>query len=139
MRVLLVAYPGAGKGTQATKLAAHYGIAQLSSGEFLRTEVARGTRIGKVAADYLERGDLVPVEVVLEVLSHRSSKQPRAVASCSMAFPSSLRQAEAARSLRNRMDSNCKPSSTSGSAGKSWRSDFETTPGAKDGQTTTSS
>jgi adenylate kinase len=69
MRLLLVAYPGAGKGTQAAKLAAHYKIAHLSSGALLRTEVANGTRIGQTAADYLQRGDLVPDELVIEMLS----------------------------------------------------------------------
>ena len=58
VRLLLVAYPGAGKGTQAAKLAVHYGIAHLSSGDLLRAEVASDTRIGRVAADYLRRGDL---------------------------------------------------------------------------------
>ena len=69
MRLLLVAYPGAGKGTQATRLAAHYGVPQLSSGELLRAEVQGGSRIGKAAEDYLRRGDLVPDELVLRVLS----------------------------------------------------------------------
>ncbi len=69
MRLLLVAYPGAGKGTQAEKLATHYDIAHLSSGELLRTEEARGTKIGKAAADYLRRGDLVPDELIFEMLS----------------------------------------------------------------------
>ena len=68
MRLLLVAYPGAGKGTQATRLAARYEIAHLSSGALLRAEVANGTRIGRIAADYLRRGDLVPDELVFEVL-----------------------------------------------------------------------
>ena len=52
MRLLLVAYPGAGKGTQAAKLAAHYCIAHLSSGALLRAEVARGSEIGRIAAEF---------------------------------------------------------------------------------------
>ena len=58
MRLLLVGPPGAGKGTQAKRLAAHYEIAHLASGDLLRREVERGTPIGKVAADYMRRGDL---------------------------------------------------------------------------------
>ena len=57
MRLLLVGPPGAGKGTQAKRLAAHYEIAHLASGDLLRREVERGTPIGKVAADYMRRGD----------------------------------------------------------------------------------
>ncbi len=68
MRLLLVAPPGAGKGTQATKLAAHYGIAHLSSGELLRAEVSAGSKIGQAAAGYLREGNLVPDELVIEIL-----------------------------------------------------------------------
>jgi len=64
-----VAPPGAGKGTQAARLASHYGMAHLSSGELLRREVAAGTEIGREAAAYLERGDLVPDELVIEILT----------------------------------------------------------------------
>ena len=99
MRLLLVAYPGAGKGTQATKLAAHYGIALLSSGELLRTEVARGTPIGKVAADYLRRGDLVPDELVFEMLSAPLLEAASHGGYVLDGFPRTLRQAEAAYSV----------------------------------------
>jgi adenylate kinase len=68
MRLLLVAPPGAGKGTQAKLLAAHFGIAHLASGDLLRREVAAGTEIGRAAAAYLERGDLVPDRLVIEML-----------------------------------------------------------------------
>lgn len=96
MRLLLVAYPGAGKGTQAEKLAAHYRIAHLSSGALLRDEVARGTKIGRIAADYLERGDLVPDEVVLEMLSARVLEAARNGGYVLDGFPRTLRQAEEA-------------------------------------------
>lgn len=69
MQLLMVAPPGAGKGTQAKKLAAHYGIAHLSSGDLFRREVAAGTPIGQEAAEYVKRGDLVPDRLVLEILA----------------------------------------------------------------------
>ena len=99
MRLLLVAYPGAGKGTQATKLAVHYGIAQLSSGELLRAEVAHGTRIGMVAADYLRRGDLVPDELVFEMLSAPLLEAATNGGYVLDGFPRTLRQAEVAYSV----------------------------------------
>jgi adenylate kinase len=99
MRLLLVAYPGAGKGTQATKLAAHYGIAQLSSGELLRAEVARGTRIGVLAADYLRRGDLVPDDLVFEMLSAPLLEAATNGGYVLDGFPRTLRQAEVAYSV----------------------------------------
>ncbi len=99
MRLLLVAYPGAGKGTQATKLAAHYGIAQLSSGELLRAEVTRGTRIGMLAADYLRRGDLVPDDLVFEMLSAPLLEAATNGGYVLDGFPRTLRQAEVAYSV----------------------------------------
>ena len=66
---MLVAPPGAGKGTQAARLSTHYAIAHLSSGELLRKEVAADTKIGRIAVDYLRRGDLVPDELVIEILA----------------------------------------------------------------------
>jgi adenylate kinase len=69
MRLLMVAPPGAGKGTQAARLAAHYRIAHLSSGDLFRREVAEDTPIGREAKGYLSRGDLVPDRLVLEMLA----------------------------------------------------------------------
>jgi len=69
MRLLMVAPPGAGKGTQATLLADHYAIAHLSSGDLFRKEIAAGSEVGRQAADYLARGDLVPDRVVLDLLA----------------------------------------------------------------------
>jgi adenylate kinase len=104
MRLLLVAYPGAGKGTQAARLAAHYGVALLSTGQLLRAEVDRGTRIGKAAAGYLRRGDLVPDELVLEVLSSRLLEAARSGGFVLDGFPRTLSQAEAAYSLAQEKD-----------------------------------
>lgn len=96
MRLLLVAPPGAGKGTQATLLAAHYGIAHLSSGDLLREEVVAGTKIGRIAADYLRRGDLVPDELVIEALSMRVLEAAREGGYVLDGFPRTVRQAEEA-------------------------------------------
>lgn len=68
MRVLLIGAPGAGKGTQAQKIADHFGVAHLSSGDLLREHVAQGTSIGQTAQAYMARGDLVPDAVVLDML-----------------------------------------------------------------------
>ena len=96
MRILLVAYPGAGKGTQAAKLSAHYGIAHLSSGALLRAEVAQGTKIGRIAADYLRRGDLVPDDLVIEMLSVPVLEAAEKGGYVLDGFPRTLRQAEEA-------------------------------------------
>ena len=96
MRLLMVAPPGAGKGTQATRLAAYYEIAHLSSGDLFRKEVAAGSEIGKEAAAYLAKGDLVPDSLVIEMLG------PHVLASVQQGgyvldgFPRTLPQAEEA-------------------------------------------
>lgn len=104
MQLLLVAYPGAGKGTQATKLASHYGIAHLSSGELLRAEVTHGTRIGRAVADYLSRGDLVPDELVFEMLSAPVLEAVRNGGYVLDGFPRTLRQAEMAYSIAKEIE-----------------------------------
>jgi adenylate kinase len=96
VRLLLVAYPGAGKGTQAAKLASHYGITHLSSGALLRAEVAHGTKIGRIAADYMKRGDLVPDELVIEMLSVPVLEAAGNGGYVLDGFPRTLRQAEEA-------------------------------------------
>jgi adenylate kinase len=99
MRLLMVAYPGAGKGTQAKMLASHYGIQHLSSGALLRHEVNHGTRIGRIAADYLENGDLVPDELVSEMLAASIFEAARGGGYVLDGYPRTLRQAEEAYSL----------------------------------------
>jgi len=99
MRVLLVAPPGAGKGTQATKLADHFGVVHLSSGDLLRQEVRSGTAIGLTAADYLQRGDLVPDELLFTMLVEPIIQASRHGGYVLDGFPRNLRQAEAAYKL----------------------------------------
>lgn len=68
VRVLLIGPPGSGKGTQGRRIAAHFSVSYLSSGELLRAQVAAGTELGQRVADDLAAGDLVPDDLMLEVL-----------------------------------------------------------------------
>ncbi|GLZ02042.1 adenylate kinase [Actinoplanes sp. NBRC 103695] len=68
MRVLLVAPPGAGKGTQGALIATHFGVPHIATGDLLRDHVARGTALGRSVRDHLSRGELVPDEVVLDMV-----------------------------------------------------------------------
>jgi adenylate kinase len=65
MRVLLIGPPGAGKGTQATRIAAHFDLVRIATGDLLRQEVASGSELGRTAKAYIDRGDLVPDDVVI--------------------------------------------------------------------------
>ena len=68
MRVLMIAPPGAGKGTQGALIAAHFGIPHIATGELLRDHVARRTSLGLAVQEYLDRGELVPDQVVLDMV-----------------------------------------------------------------------
>ncbi len=68
MIVLLVGPPGAGKGTQAKRLASHYGLPQIATGDLLRAAVHAGTPLGLAAKAAMDRGDLVPDEVILGIM-----------------------------------------------------------------------
>ncbi|MBA2325283.1 MAG: adenylate kinase [Actinobacteria bacterium] len=70
-RVVLLGKQGAGKGTQAARLAEHYGIPHVSTGELLRAAAAAGTEFGKKAEEYMNRGELVPDDVVFGLLAER--------------------------------------------------------------------
>jgi adenylate kinase len=71
MRVLMIAPPGAGKGTQGEVIAEHFGVPHIATGDLLRDHVARGTDIGRQVAGYLDRGELVPDEVILDMVRER--------------------------------------------------------------------
>lgn len=68
MRLLLLGGPGAGKGTQAQPIAARFGLTHLSSGDMLRREVALGSPTGLAARAFMERGDLVPDDLIIGML-----------------------------------------------------------------------
>jgi adenylate kinase len=68
MRVLMVAPPGAGKGTQSAVIAAHFDIPHIATGDLLREHVARRTELGRAVQERLDRGELVPDEIVLDMV-----------------------------------------------------------------------
>jgi adenylate kinase len=68
VKVLMIAPPGAGKGTQGVVIAAHFGIPHIATGDLLRDHVSRQTELGREVQHFLDRGELVPDEVVLEMV-----------------------------------------------------------------------
>jgi len=75
MRLILVGPPGAGKGTQAVFLAAHYGIPHISTGDIFRANIKGETELGKLAKSYMDAGNLVPDSVTNEMLKDRDKKR----------------------------------------------------------------
>ena len=99
MRLVLLGPPGAGKGTQAERLAASHRIARLSTGDMLRAAVAAGTPVGLQARDIMARGELVPDEVVIALIAERMRAPDAARGFILDGFPRTVRQAEALERL----------------------------------------
>jgi adenylate kinase len=93
--ILFLGAPGAGKGTQAVKLSEKLGIPHISTGDMFREAVSKGTELGKKAKEYMDRGELVPDEVVIGIVKERIS-QPDCEKGCILdGFPRTVAQAEA--------------------------------------------
>ncbi len=95
MRFIFLGPPGAGKGTQARTLAAEQGIPQIATGDMLREAVASGSRLGIEAKSYMDRGALVPDEVVIGLVAERLDRDDAKKGFILDGFPRTVAQAEA--------------------------------------------
>jgi adenylate kinase len=95
MRLVLLGPPGAGKGTQAVRLAKHLSCAVVSTGDIFREHVAEGTPLGRTAQEYMDSGDLVPDEVVISMVMERIAEDDCAKGFVLDGFPRTVAQAEA--------------------------------------------
>ena len=94
MRLILVGPPGAGKGTQAVHLAAHFGIPHISTGDIFRTNIKGETELGKLAKLYMDAGNLVPDSVTNEMLKDRISHDDASNGFLLDGYPRNVGQAE---------------------------------------------
>jgi adenylate kinase len=104
MRIILLGAPGSGKGTQGRALAERFGVRHVSTGDLLRAHIADGTEIGRAAAPYVERGDLVPDELMLQVAGSAVAEAASEGGYVLDGFPRTLAQAKGAYELAGAAD-----------------------------------
>jgi len=96
IKVVFLGPPGAGKGTQALKIAEKFGVPHISTGDILRAAVKEGTELGRLAKSYMDKGELVPDEVIIGIIKERLSQPDVKEKGFILdGFPRTLKQAEA--------------------------------------------
>ena len=104
MRLVLVVPPGAGKGTQAQFIASHLSIPKISTGDIFRANVSGGTELGRRAQAYMGRGDLVPDEVTIAMVTDRLQEDDAQAGFLLDGFPRNVPQAETLEKLLSSWD-----------------------------------
>ena len=95
MRIVLLGPPGAGKGTQAARVACRFDAPHVATGDIFRASVAEGTEFGRTAQEYMDRGDLVPDDVVIAMVAERLASDDCQSGFVLDGFPRTVDQAEA--------------------------------------------
>lgn len=103
--VVLLGGPGAGKGTQAERLSQNLGIPQVSTGDLFREHLKKETELGLLARGYMDRGELVPDQVTVDMVRDRLSRPDAARGAILDGFPRTIAQAEALNVLLAELDS----------------------------------
>ena len=104
MKLILLGAPGAGKGTQAEKISKEFNIPTLSTGAILRKNVSEGTELGVKAKEYMDKGHLVPDEIVIGMVADYLSADEQANGYILDGFPRSIPQAEALDAMGVKLD-----------------------------------
>ncbi len=104
MKLILIGCPGAGKGTQAKKLSKHFDIAHISTGDLLREQIELKTELGKKVTDIMNAGQLVPDEIVTQILSQRIERDDCKKGYILDGYPRNLSQAEGLADIIGEVD-----------------------------------
>ena len=106
MKILLIGPPGGGKGTQAKKLSSKFNIPQISTGDMLRDHVKRMSELGIEAKEFMDKGELVPDELILKMMKSKLSDNDCSNGYILDGFPRTLPQAKGLDALLDNIDSN---------------------------------
>ncbi|MBQ9833410.1 MAG: adenylate kinase [Clostridia bacterium] len=99
MKLILLGAPGAGKGTQAERIAEQYGLAHISTGDMLRAEMKKGTELGVMAKSFTDKGELVPDDVIIAMVQKRISERDCDNGFLLDGFPRTVNQADALKTI----------------------------------------
>ena len=105
MRIIMLGAPGAGKGTQAKKIAEKYGTPHISTGDIFRANIKNGTELGKKAKTYMDQGLLVPDELTCDLVVDRIQQEDAVNGYVLDGFPRTIPQAECLTEALNKLDS----------------------------------
>lgn len=101
LRIILLGAPGVGKGTQAKLIAKNFDICHISTGEMFRVEIAKGSELGKISKSYMDKGQLVPDEITIQIIKEKLKRPACSNGFLLDGFPRTTAQAEALDKLLN--------------------------------------
>jgi len=107
IRLILLGPPGSGKGTQASVIANCYGLSHISTGEMLRSAVSQGTELGLKAKEYMDRGDLVPDELIFGIVRDRLTANDALNGWLLDGFPRNAEQAKVLETMLKEIHQSC--------------------------------
>lgn len=97
--IIIFGAPGSGKGTYSDEIVARYGMGHISTGDVLRSEIKNGTELGKIAKGYIDNGQLIPDELMIDILAKTYDALPAGKGVIFDGFPRTIAQAEALKKM----------------------------------------
>ena len=97
--IIIFGAPGSGKGTYSDAIVERYGMGHISTGDVLRAEIKNGTELGKIAQGYISKGQLIPDELMIDILAKTYDAQPAGRGVIFDGFPRTIAQAEALKKM----------------------------------------
>lgn len=97
--IIIFGAPGSGKGTYSAEIASRYGMGHISTGDVLRAEIKNGTELGRIAQGYIDNGQLIPDELMIDILASKYDSMPAGQGVIFDGFPRTIAQAEALKTM----------------------------------------